>query len=68
MQQSAVDNVYIINFCSGTAYDDQHSEKTRRKRGSIFFRKKKVKQFYPQLLRVSDENISWYIIVRFSCF
>ena len=27
----------------GTAYDDQHSEKTRRKRGSIFFRKKKDK-------------------------
>ncbi|XP_011256225.1 rho guanine nucleotide exchange factor 18 isoform X3 [Camponotus floridanus] len=27
----------------GTAYDDHHSEKTRRKRGSIFFRKKKDK-------------------------
>ncbi|XP_053596913.1 rho guanine nucleotide exchange factor 18 isoform X2 [Microplitis demolitor] len=27
----------------GTAYDDQHSEKTRRKRGSLFFRKKKDK-------------------------
>ncbi|XP_066589609.1 rho guanine nucleotide exchange factor 2 isoform X2 [Prorops nasuta] len=27
----------------GTPYDDQHSEKTRRKRGSIFFRKKKDK-------------------------
>ncbi|KAK2586105.1 hypothetical protein KPH14_008385 [Odynerus spinipes] len=26
-----------------TVYDDQHSEKTRRKRGSIFFRKKKDK-------------------------
>ncbi|XP_015429693.1 PREDICTED: A-kinase anchor protein 13 [Dufourea novaeangliae] len=27
----------------GTVYDDHHSEKTRRKRGSIFFRKKKDK-------------------------
>ena len=27
---------------SGTVYDDHQSEKTRRKRGSIFFRKKKV--------------------------
>ncbi|XP_043500724.1 rho guanine nucleotide exchange factor 28 isoform X2 [Polistes fuscatus] len=31
------------SLAAETAYDDQHSEKTRRKRGSIFFRKKKDK-------------------------
>ncbi|XP_011256227.1 rho guanine nucleotide exchange factor 28 isoform X5 [Camponotus floridanus] len=31
------------SLAAGTAYDDHHSEKTRRKRGSIFFRKKKDK-------------------------
>ncbi|XP_057319888.1 rho guanine nucleotide exchange factor 28 isoform X5 [Microplitis mediator] len=31
------------SLAAGTAYDDQHSEKTRRKRGSLFFRKKKDK-------------------------
>ncbi|XP_076237444.1 rho guanine nucleotide exchange factor 18 cysts isoform X2 [Calliopsis andreniformis] len=31
------------SLAAGAVYDDQHSEKTRRKRGSIFFRKKKDK-------------------------
>ncbi|XP_017892882.1 rho guanine nucleotide exchange factor 2 isoform X2 [Ceratina calcarata] len=36
-------NVHDELLTDGTAYDDNHSEKTRRKRGSIFFRKKKDK-------------------------
>lgn len=52
-----VDNINVFSFQSlfknnrkvkyfasiySTAYDDRHSEKTKRKRGSLFSRKKKV--------------------------
>ncbi|XP_043472826.1 rho guanine nucleotide exchange factor 2 isoform X3 [Leptopilina heterotoma] len=44
----------------GTAYDDQHSEKTRRKRGSLFFRKKKDKNVKKSTLQ---HNHQWVILI-----
>ncbi|XP_051163031.1 rho guanine nucleotide exchange factor 28 isoform X2 [Leptopilina boulardi] len=44
----------------GTAYDDQHSEKTRRKRGSLFFRKKKDKNVKKSTLQ---HNHQWMTLI-----
>ncbi|XP_033224270.1 rho guanine nucleotide exchange factor 2 isoform X2 [Belonocnema kinseyi] len=45
---------------TGTVYDDQHSEKARRKRGSLFFRKKKDKSGKKM---TSQHNHQWVILM-----
>lgn len=45
----------------GTVYDDHQSEKTRRKRGSIFFRKKKDKSTIKTTSNISSTTTSYNV-------